>query len=80
MANPRPFSVIDKETPRMIRRLTSFLGAVAVERALANHEKALQTSGPILKTYYTPYRHPWWDSTEKVQRTRKSRQIGLEVH
>lgn len=72
MSKPRPFSVVDKETPRIIRRLINFFGSAAIDKALAKYEMALQTSGPILATYYTPYRHPWWDSLRKYLEMEKS--------
>ncbi len=72
MAKPRPFSVVDKEAPRLIRRLVNFLGHTAVEKALAKHKMALKTSGPIARAYHTPFRHPWWDSLQNFIEIEKS--------
>ena len=65
MATLRQFSVVDKEIPRLIGRLMNFLSRAAVDKALANYEKALQSSGPILSVYHVPIRHPWWKSLKK---------------
>lgn len=55
-------AIRDKDVPKLISSLITFLGKGAVEASLLKYKQSLRSSGPVYRNYYLKMRHPWWET------------------